>query len=132
MTRSRVRTETPSSASTRFASAPLARAKERLDRLDWYPRPVRIDRVRVVVAPMFFRLPWLRRFDGYAAWNLILLRHPPSDVSDDLVTHELCHVWQLQHNPFSMPLSYLRHGYTRNPYEVEARRAVEATADEPT
>jgi hypothetical protein len=132
MTRSRVRTETPSSASTRFASAPLARAKERLDRLDWYPRPVRIDRVRVVVAPMFFRLPWLRRFDGYAAWNLILLRHPPSDVSDDLVTHELCHVWQLQHHPFAMPLSYLRHGYTRNPYEVEARRAVEATADEPT
>jgi len=132
MTRSRARTETPSSASTRFASTALARAKERLDRLDWYPRPVRIDRVRVVVAPRFFRLPWLRRFDGYAAWNLIFLRHPPSEASDDLVTHELCHVWQLQHHPFAMPLSYLRHGYTRNPYEVEARRAAEATADEST
>jgi hypothetical protein len=87
--------------------------------------------VRVVVAPAFFRLPWLRRFDGYAAWNLILLRHPLSETADDLVTHELCHVWQLQHHPIAMPLSYLRHGYTWNPYEVEARRAVEATA-EPT
>jgi hypothetical protein len=132
MTRSRARTATPSSASTRFASAPLARAKERLDRLDWYPRPVRIDRVRVVVAPTFFRLPWLRRFDGYAAWNLILLRHPPSETSADLLTHELCHVWQLQHHPFAMPLSYLRHGYTWNPYEVEARHAIDATAGEPT
>jgi hypothetical protein len=131
MTRSRARTETPSSASTRFVSQ-LARAKERLDRLDLYPRPVRIDRVRVVVVPAFFRLPWLRRFDGYAAWSLILLRRPPSETSEDLVTHELCHVWQLQHHPFAMPLSYLRHGYTWNPYEVESRRAVDATADRPT
>ena len=132
MTRSRARTETPSFASTRFVSAALTRAKERLDRLEWYPRPVRIDHVRVVVAPAFFRLPWLRRFDGYAAWNLILLRHPPSEASDDLVTHELCHVWQLQHHPVAMPLSYLRHGYTWNPFEVEARRAVEATGAETT
>ena len=132
MTRSKARTGTPSSASTRFASAPLARAKQRLDRLDWYPDPVRIDRVRVVVAPAFFRLPWLRPFDGYAAWNVILLRHPPSESSDDLVTHELCHVWQLQHRPFAMPLSYLLHGYTWNPFEVEARRAVETTIAETT
>ena len=127
------RTETPSSASTRSASrAALGRAKARLDRLEWYPRPVRIDRVRVFVAPLFFRLPWLRRFDGYAAWNLILLRQPLPETSEDLVTHELCHVWQLQHHPISMPLSYLRHGYTWNPFEIEARRAVEASAAETT
>src|SRR5262249_2955981 len=127
------RTETPSCASTRSASrAALGRAKARLDRLEWYPRPVRTDRVRVVVAPLFFRPPWLRRFEGYAAWNLILLRPPLSDTSDDLVTPELCHVWQLQHHPVSMPLSYLRHGYTWNPFEVEARRAVEATGAETT
>lgn len=133
MTRRSGRTETPSSASTRSASrAALGRAKARLDRLEWYPRPVRIDRVRVFVAPLFFRLPWLRRFDGYAAWNVILLRQPLSETSEDLVTHELCHVWQLQHHPISMPLSYLRHGYTWNPFEIEARRAVEASAAETT
>ena len=46
---------------------------------------------------------------------------------DDLVTHELCHVWQMQHHPLGMPLSYLR-GYASNPYELEARRAVEQSA----
>jgi len=32
----------------------------------------------------------------------------------------------MQHKPFRMPLSYLR-GYSRNPHELEARRAVEET-----
>ena len=103
----------------------LARAGERLDRLSLYPRPVRLDRVRIAVAPLAFRLPWLRRFDGYAAWGLILLRSAAED--DDLLTHELCHVWQLQHRPLRMPLSYLCTGYAANPYEAEARAAVEAT-----
>jgi hypothetical protein len=39
-----------------------------------------------------------------------------------LVAHELCHVWQMQHRPVRMPLSYLLVGYDRNPYEEEARR----------
>jgi hypothetical protein len=89
---------------------------------------VRIDRVRVATVPPLFRLPWFRRFDGYAAWGTILLREPPELAGDDLVTHELCHVWQMQHRPFAMPLSYLRHGYARNRYELEARRAVEETS----
>jgi hypothetical protein len=109
--------------------AALARAKQRLDRLPLYPEPVRVDRVRVVVAPQLFRLPWLRRFDGYAAWGLVLLRSGGAGATadDDLLVHELCHVWQLQHRPLAMPLSYLRSGYARNPYEAEARAAVEAT-----
>jgi len=49
-------------------------------------------------------------------------------VSDDLVTHELCHVWQMQHRPIRMPLSYLVRGYARNPYEVQARAAARLTA----
>jgi hypothetical protein len=103
----------------------LERAKGRLDRLRLYPDPVRIDRVHVIVVPALFRLPWFRRFDGYAAWETILLRSAP--VDEDLLCHELCHVWQMQHHPVSMPLSYLRAGYERNPYEAEARGAVEAT-----
>jgi hypothetical protein len=90
---------------------------------------VRVDHVRVVVWPWFFRLPWFDRFDGYSAWNVIVLREAVERAGDDLVTHELCHVWQMQHRPFRMPLSYLR-GYSRNPHELEARRAVEVTRSE--
>ena len=103
----------------------LVAAKERLDRLDWWPTPVRIERVRLWTAPWFFRLPWLRRFDGYAFHRVILLRS--DGVSDDLVTHELCHVWQMQHRPIRMPLSYLATGYARNHYERQARAAAAST-----
>jgi hypothetical protein len=104
----------------------LSRAKSRLDPLHLYPRPVRIDRVRVVSAGWLFRLPWFRRFDGYAMWNLILVRTPELASDEHLITHELCHVWQMQHHPVRMPLSYLRLGYADNPYEAEARRAARA------
>ena len=103
--------------------AAIARAKARLDRLDWYPRPVDVRRVRVLHVPWLFRLPWFRRFDGYTMWPLILLRRPLAETLEDLVVHELCHVWQMQHRPLRMPLSYLVRGYERNPYEVEARAA---------
>jgi hypothetical protein len=101
----------------------LIRAKARLDTLDLYPRPVRIEPVRILVLDWLFRLPWFRRFDGYTMWNLILLRSARLMADEDLVCHELCHVWQMQHHPVLMPLSYLRLGYADNPYEVEARRA---------
>jgi hypothetical protein len=103
----------------------LARAKARLDRLDWYPRPVRLARVHIFVTPWLFRLPWFRRFDGYALHETVLLRS--RDASDDLIVHELCHVWQMQHRPLRMPLSYLLSGYWNNPYERQARAAVELT-----
>jgi hypothetical protein len=107
----------------------LERAKHRLDRLTLYPRPVRIERVHVIVAPSLFRFPWFRRFDGYAAWGTILLRESGLLGDGDLVCHELCHVWQMQHRPLAMPLSYLRAGYAENRYEAEARAAVETTRD---
>jgi len=105
--------------------ARLLRAKHRLDKLDWWPRPVRIEGVRIFTAAWAFRLPWLTRFDGWASHRVILLRR--ADASDDLVTHELCHVWQMQHRPLRMPLSYLRTGYAANGYERQARAAVAAT-----
>jgi len=107
--------------------AALARAKERLDPLELYARPVSIAQVRVVVVPWLFRLPWFRRFDGYAAHGTILLRSRRLLDDCDLVTHELCHVWQMQHRPLAMPLSYLVRGYVRNAYEAEAAAAVEGT-----
>jgi hypothetical protein len=105
----------------------LVAAKARLDQLALYPRPVRIDRAWLVVAPRLFALPWFRRFDGYTMWNLILLRSAALAADGDLVCHELCHVWQMQHHPLRMPLSYLRLGYAHNPYEEEARQATALT-----
>ena len=106
----------------------LEHAKARLDTLDLYPVPVRLDRVRMLTTPWLFRVPGMRRFDGYELGPLILLRRPPAATSDDLVVHELCHVWQSQHRHVRMWLSYLYRGYRRNPHEVEARRAASETA----
>jgi hypothetical protein len=105
----------------------IAAAKARLDRLDLYPRPVDTRRVRVLSTPWLFRVPGFRRFWGYEAGPLILCRPPLSEVSEDLVTHELVHVWQSQHRPVRMWLSYLWQGYRWNDHEVEAREAVRRT-----
>jgi len=104
-------------------AAALARAKARLDGLDLYPRPVRIRRVRIAVAPWLFRLPWFRRFHGYAIGPLILLRRPLAQASPALIAHELTHVWQCQHGLVRMWLSYVLTGYHDNRYEIEARFA---------
>jgi hypothetical protein len=103
----------------------LARAKARLDTLDLYPEPVRVDRVRVLVVPWVFRLPGMRRYGGYALWRTILLKR--RDASEDLLTHELCHVWQMQHRPLAAMWAWLMTSYRENPFEVEARAAVAAT-----
>jgi hypothetical protein len=115
------------------ARAAVGRAKERLDRLAFYPEPVDMRGVRLVVAPWLFRVPGFRRFNGYATRHLVLLRGP--EIDEDLVVHELCHVWQLQFRPLRVWLSYARPStfsrdrsrYRANRYEVEARRAVELT-----
>jgi hypothetical protein len=105
--------------------AALARAKERLDRRALYPRQVSLRGVRIWIVPWLFRLPWFRRFDGYAAHWTILLRSRALLEDETLVAHELCHVWQMQHHPVRMPLSYLFEGYGENRYEREARAAAE-------
>jgi hypothetical protein len=105
--------------------AALARAKTRLDRLNLYPEPVRVDRVRILVAPWFFRIPGFRRYRGYAFWRTILVKSP--SPPDDLITHELCHVWQGQHRALHVSWKHLTTRYRSNPYELEARHAVEAT-----
>jgi hypothetical protein len=112
------------------ARAALERARARLDRLNLYPRPVRIDRVRVVTLPWFFALPWLRRYAGYTLIRTILLRRQLAQVSDDLLTHELCHVWQMQNEPLKVIWAFFTHRYRSNPYEIEARQAVEQTRDD--
>ena len=107
----------------------LQRAKARLDSLQLYPEPVRLDGVRVVTLPLFFRLPRLRRYRGYALWRTILLKRPfAPGADDDLLTHELCHLWQGQHRRWHMLWTYATTRYRDNPYEREAREAVVRTA----
>ena len=85
------------------------------------------ERVRVVHAPWFFRLPLLRGLRGYATHRRIIVRQPVELCSEQLLTHELCHVWQMEHHPIWMPLSYCVYGYRNNPFEKEARWAAETT-----
>jgi hypothetical protein len=113
------------SPSSQSRTERLQRAKARLDRLDLYPEPVRLDGVRLVVVPLVFRLPGLRRYQGYALRRTILLRS--AEASDDLLVHELCHIWQMQHRPLESMLAWLRYRYRENPFEREARRAAELT-----
>jgi hypothetical protein len=116
----------------------LELAKSRLDRLSLYPAPVDMSGVRIVVAPWLFRVPGFRRFRGYATRHLIVLKRPLLDA--DLITHELCHVWQLQHRPLRVWMSYARPStfsadrsrYRTNRYEREARAAVALTPSPPT
>ncbi len=116
-------------APTDAERAAIARAKQRLDRLQLYPQPVDVRRVRILHAPWLFQIPGMRRFWGYEAGPLILLRRSLAQTSDDLVVHELCHVWQSQHRGVRMWLSYLWEGYRNNRHEVEARYAAAATRE---
>ena len=93
--------------------------------MPFYPRPVDVSRVSIHIVPWLFRLPGFRRFAGYATFRRILLKRPVLD--EDLIVHELCHVWQHQHKPIRMWLSYLYQGYRNNPHEVEARAAASST-----
>jgi hypothetical protein len=111
----------------------LARAKARLDRLRLYPEPVDVSRVSIHVVPGLFRVPGFRRFRGYATFRRILLKRAVLD--EDLIVHELCHIWQAQQRPIRMWLSYARPStfsrdraaYRANRYEREAREAVQRT-----
>ena len=77
--------------------------------------------MRILHTPWLFRIPGFRRFTGYEFGPLILIKRPLAETSDDLIVHELCHVWQSQHRHIRMWLSYLYQGYRNNPHEVEAR-----------
>lgn len=100
----------------------LLAAKARLDTLSYYSEPVRVERVRVVVAPRLMRALGWGRFNGLALYRTILM--DSSDYSEDLLVHELCHIWQGQQRPFHSLWAYLRFEYDQNPYEAEARQAV--------
>jgi hypothetical protein len=115
--------------------AAIERAWRRIEPLALYPRPLDVTRVRILSTPLLFRLPWFRRFDGYAIWSTILLRKRLEQVDDELITHELVHVWQGQHEWLRLWISYVkpstfwgdRSGYWENHYELEARSAVART-----
>ena len=108
----------------------LARARRRLEAQALYPRPLRRD-VVVSVWPWFFRAPPYRRYVAYTLARRIILSASPGELIarrgpdwfEDLLVHELCHVWQVQHHPVRAAANHLRYPYLDNPFEQEARRA---------
>ncbi len=106
----------------------LERARRRLASIGLH---VDMRRVRILHAPWLFRIPGFRRFHGYEIGPLIFVKRPLERVSNDLITHELTHVWQDQNRRARMWLSYLTQGYRDNRHEVEARAAVAATREPP-
>ncbi len=106
--------------------AHLARAARRLESIGLH---VRMGRVRILHVPWLFRVPGFRRFHGYEVGPLILIKRPLEQVSNDLITHELTHVWQDQNRRLRMWLSYLTQGYRDNEHEVQAREAAASTRD---
>lgn len=120
--------------------AAIEHAWQRIEPLKLYPRPIDRSRVRIVVVPWLFRVPWFRRFDGYTIWSTILLRDRAFTGDDDLIAHELVHVWQGQHEWVQLWASYVRpstfwgdrSGYWENRYELEARDAVQRTRGAPS
>ena len=85
--------------------------------------------VRLATVPWLFRLPWFRRFAGYAMWNLVLLRRarwpraartssPTSSATSGRCSTARCGC----RSPTWCA------GYRNNPYEREARRAASVTA----
>ena len=105
----------------------LERAKARLDRLSLYPGPV-ADRARA-------RRRLRRGSSGCRGSTATAATRsggrscgpPGTGASDDLVTHELCHIWQGQHRRLAHALDVPDDRYRENPYELEARRAVAET-----
>jgi hypothetical protein len=88
------------------------------------PAAVRVFRTRCVP----FIGGWLAGMRQPAAAVTLgdaILVHPDARLTPGLLRHELAHVRQWRAQPFTFPLRYLlrhvRHGYQRNPYEVEAR-----------
>jgi hypothetical protein len=115
-------------------------AWRRIEPLRLYPRPIDLSRVRIIAVPWLFCLPWFRRFDGYTIWSTILVRDRALAGDEDLVAHELVHVWQGQHEWVRLWASYVRpstfwgdrSGYWENRYELEARDAVQRTRGQST
>jgi hypothetical protein len=111
----------------------LERARARLERQALYPRRLR-KRVPLVVWPWFFRLPPYRRYVAYELAGLIVLSDTPQRLAErkgelwleNLLVHELCHVWQMQHHPLRMTLALIRYRYEENPFEREARAATKS------
>ncbi len=75
-----------------------------------------------------FKLPYIRRFDGYTISPERVLIRPGHEMRADLLAHELCHIYQMRrdgHAEFTRQYVRWLHefGYQDNPYEVEARFA---------
>ncbi len=77
---------------------------------------------------------WFSRMQGPAAavtMRRTIVVRPGVELTPSLLAHELAHVrqWRADHLfPLRYCIATLRHGYHRNPYEVEARAVAHSTS----
>lgn len=112
---------------------------------DWIAERLPVGNLNKIQFHLCRRIPfwWVvpgRTFAGLTLWNRIYVIEPCWCVEPlqrntaELIVHELVHVLQYRRNPVLFPIRYLashlKHGYDKNPAEVEARetaaRVVEA------
>ena len=73
----------------------------------------------------WFKLPYVGWSAGVVLYPYMLFKREPKLVPDYLFRHELQHVYQIQKEGvlkfyFKYLWYLLRHGYKKNPYEIEA------------
>ena len=90
------------------------------------PPGVEVRESRLVTAVGGY-LSGMKAHAAAVALGRTILVHPAAHPNARLLSHELAHVSQWARHPYTFPIRYirahLRHGYNRNPFEVEARAA---------
>lgn len=72
----------------------------------------------------FFKLPWIRQFDGFCLtpWDIVL--RPGFENDRSLIAHEYNHCYWWRIHKLTFPLSYVLYGYKRNPFEYLADHGI--------
>jgi hypothetical protein len=80
--------------------------------------------VRHHVWGWFFKLPWVRQFDGFCLtpWDIVL--RPGFENDRSLIAHEYNHCYWWRIHKLTFPLSYVLYGYKRNPFEYLADHGI--------
>ena len=101
----------------------LQRAKRASTSSSYYPRPVRIDGVRLIVSPLAFSSRGSRRFDGWATHRAIFVRRPEllddADLDQPRALPRLADAAPARADAAARTCSRTQ----TNPYELQARRA---------
>jgi hypothetical protein len=98
------------------------------------PNGIRVVRGRWIPA-LGGRLSGMGRAAAAVTLGRTIVVHPDTQLTEELLRHELAHTRQWERHPVLFPLLYiLRHaqyGYMKNPYELAARAAESRDHEDP-